>query len=113
MNKEIQRQWVAALRSGEYKQGHGVLESNGRFCCLGVLCDLAVKAGVVKRGASPVNKPVSFVDPYDPEDLTGRPPMVVEKWAGLDAVRVGHLIRLNDIERLPFDRIANIIEEVL
>lgn len=34
------RQWVAALRSGEYKQGHRVLRSkDDKFCCLGVLCD--------------------------------------------------------------------------
>ena len=47
MKPEIQAEWVAALRSGEYKQGTGVLRSEANeFCCLGVLCDLAVKAGV-------------------------------------------------------------------
>lgn len=41
MNPEIKKQWVAALRSGEYKQGTGQLRSkNNEFCCLGVLCDL-------------------------------------------------------------------------
>lgn len=30
--------WLAALRSGEYKQGVGILEtSSGMHCCLGVL----------------------------------------------------------------------------
>lgn len=28
--------WVAALRSGEYKQGKGCLHNDGKFCCLGV-----------------------------------------------------------------------------
>lgn len=39
---ELKAQWVAALRSGEYKQGHGELRTNGgtRYCCLGVLTDL-------------------------------------------------------------------------
>lgn len=47
MNPAIKARWVAALRSGEYEQGRGVLRSaDNCFCCLGVLTDLAVKAGV-------------------------------------------------------------------
>lgn len=49
MNKEIGERWIAALRSGEYQQGQSYLNVNGKFCCLGVLCDLAVKEGVVDR----------------------------------------------------------------
>lgn len=30
--------WLAALRSGQYKQGRIYLEADGKFCCLGVLC---------------------------------------------------------------------------
>ena len=48
MNPEIKAQWVAALRSGEYKQGQGRLNGSLGFCCLGVLCDLAVKQGVTE-----------------------------------------------------------------
>ena len=41
MNKEIKREWTHALRSGKYKQGNGQLKtSSGKFCCLGVLCDI-------------------------------------------------------------------------
>jgi hypothetical protein len=47
MNPEIKASWVEALRSEEYKQGANALHRNGTFCCLGVLCDLAEKAGVV------------------------------------------------------------------
>ena len=33
--------WVAALRSGEYKQGRKSLKKlDGTYCCLGVKCDL-------------------------------------------------------------------------
>jgi hypothetical protein len=28
--------WLAALRSGEYKQGAGMLCGGGRYCCFGV-----------------------------------------------------------------------------
>ena len=35
------REWVAALRSGEYKQGKGQLKDNGgRYCCLGVEAEI-------------------------------------------------------------------------
>lgn len=42
MNPEIKAKWVAALRSGKYKQGKNVLcrpSSTGElaYCCLGVL----------------------------------------------------------------------------
>lgn len=43
MNKEVKAKWVAALRSGEYKQATGRLRSDDGFCCLGVLCDLHSK----------------------------------------------------------------------
>ena len=45
MIKEIKEKWLAALRSGEYKQGRKVLRNieNNTFCCLGVLCDLHSK----------------------------------------------------------------------
>lgn len=47
MDKKLKKQWVKALRSGEYKQCQLQLrrfdEENGEsFCCLGVLADLAV-----------------------------------------------------------------------
>ena len=39
-------EWIAALRSGEYKQGRAFLCNKGHFCCLGVLADIS---GVPKR----------------------------------------------------------------
>lgn len=35
------RKWLKALRSGEYKQGRDSLLRRGRYCCLGVACDVA------------------------------------------------------------------------
>lgn len=32
--------WVQALRSGEYEQGQDYLCRGGKFCCLGVLCEI-------------------------------------------------------------------------
>ena len=44
MNPEIKSKWVAALRSGKYKQTKNVLRNRDSFCCLGVLCNLHAKA---------------------------------------------------------------------
>ena len=43
MDPELKAKWIAALRSGEYKQGKNRLHSNedNSFCCLGVLCEVA------------------------------------------------------------------------
>lgn len=45
MKPKIKEQWVAALRSGEYKQGKSALRALDKkgelkYCCLGVLCDI-------------------------------------------------------------------------
>lgn len=37
MPRETLEKWLAALRSGQYKQGAEALCSEGRYCCLGVL----------------------------------------------------------------------------
>lgn len=42
MNQEIKAQWLAALRSGEYQQGHDESrQPDGSMCCLGVLCHIS------------------------------------------------------------------------
>lgn len=43
MRKEIAERWVAALRSGEYEQSAGFLQTTEGYCCLGVLCDLHMR----------------------------------------------------------------------
>lgn len=41
--EEFKTKWIAALRSGEYKQGNESLynPSNNTHCCLGVACRVA------------------------------------------------------------------------
>lgn len=43
MKKELKERWVAALRSGEYKQTREYLCDEQGWCCLGVLCNLVDK----------------------------------------------------------------------
>lgn len=119
MNKEIKAQWLTALRSGEYKQGSGFLRivgQNGtenRFCCLGVLCDLAVKAGVTEvlteRYETRYGK--------DGDTNTAVLPGHVREWAGLDthagsygAEKSYSLTGDND-GGMTFSEIADVIEK--
>ena len=37
---ENQTKWVEALRSGKYKQGRQYLNQDGKYCCLGVACEV-------------------------------------------------------------------------
>lgn len=51
MKPEVKAAWVEALRSGEYEQGTDYLHTASgdgpdRFCCLGVLCEVAIKSGL-------------------------------------------------------------------
>jgi hypothetical protein len=40
------KKWVAALRSGKYKQGRKFLRYKDEYCCLGVACELAITDGL-------------------------------------------------------------------
>lgn len=88
MNKDIKKRWVAALRSGKYKQGASCLKDhNGSFCCLGVLTELYLQEqggswkrripGMRATGFAPIFKaPVK-----ETESIVL--PKIVMKWAGL------------------------------
>lgn len=72
MIKAIADKWCAALRSGEYNQGYNALrtEKDGRerYCCLGVLCDLAMKNGVLMTLS--LNGEYDGMGAYLPEAVT-------------------------------------------
>lgn len=78
MLPEIKAQWVAALRSGDYQQGQGYLARDDKFCCLGVLCELAVKADVDGLNLGWAGPGIRAYN-----EATGELPEVVTKWAGL------------------------------
>lgn len=132
MKQEVADLWTEALRSGDYTQATGALVdvdgSNGEIvghCCLGVLCDLAVKAGVKVDYEGPKEHRGEY-DPTDPEDVywTGVTydgadallPKSVMDWAGMGASDGSwedgpdSLASLND-NGLTFYKIARLIEE--
>lgn len=129
MNPEIRDQWCAALESDEYKQGTGVLtrvnpDGTEEHCCLGVLADLAVKAGVVERIHLGPDKSVSYGHPDC--NSAALPVAAIRRWAGLsidnpdvrwtdrDGDEVEYpLAELNDGGGLKFPEIAKLIREQL
>jgi len=105
MNPEIKQKWIVALRSGEYNQGKGYLCINNKYCCLGVLSEIA---GIPKeREAS--NGAMLFR--FNGSTISGT--FVY----GLIASEIeGHedkLIDMNDCKNASFDEIATYIEENL
>lgn len=94
---EFKEKWVAALRSGEYKQGTGYLKNGNCYCCLGVAC---VISGI------PIEPKQRFIYTAD-----GIPELI----QGINGV-ADDLSRMNDGNQmqnarpLSFAEIANYIE---
>ncbi len=36
---QVQKDWIADLESGKYPKGKHKLQEDGKFCCLGVICE--------------------------------------------------------------------------
>lgn len=109
--KAVVRRWVKNLESGLYKQGRERLVKAGkdfdRFCCLGVLCDMAVRAKVIPAPTRP-----RVGDAYCYKNNTQVLSPAVMRWAGLKDDTGGHdtdsLAARND-DGLHFKTIAKII----
>lgn len=97
MNPEIKAKWVAALRSGEYKQTTGVLtevndDGTTSHCCLGVLCELALQDGLGLEVTTAEDQLVFATHPSESDRRTtvhsydgtySTLPYAVQYWAGL------------------------------
>jgi hypothetical protein len=113
VNSDIKQRWVAALRSGKYLQGQNFLRADGKYCCLGVLCDLYPNS---KNLWYEIGLGYMF-DIY-----VAMIPEYVAEWAGLDGVDpvvelpnidTTTLSYVNDELMYDFNAIADIIEEQL
>lgn len=108
LDKDAKAVWVAALRSGEFKQGAGKLKhgnQNGtRYCCLGVACEIF--PGLKGNGSA--GHPATFLDD-DSCNLLG---LQYEDMEQLAALNDGEFYD-DDGNRLGkhnFNQIADIIE---
>lgn len=109
MNPEVKERWVAALRSGKYRQTRGTLnEGDVSFCCLGVLCDTE---GLGWEISNPYNK-VRVIKDF-PKSYGGMLPGVLLDRFGFTGRAQELLIEKNDVRQDNFESIANWIEENL
>jgi len=76
---ENAKKWVAALRSGRYRQTRGHLADRSGFCCLGVACELYIEAGN-DLSKMPDGRPDGEIR-YG--DETAQLPNEVQQWLGL------------------------------
>lgn len=114
MNPDVKKQWVAALRGGEFTQGQNSLSTPTGYCCLGVLCELAAAAGeTLKRETA---KGATYYS-----DFLNTLPPDVRTWAGINvpdprvttsAGQILSLSALNDSGH-SFAVIADFIEQQL
>lgn len=113
MNENAQK-WVEALESGEYEQGRGALELDGKLCCLGVACRVAHKAGLpLDVNVDHESGLTSFCG------QTTVLPLAVCEWLGIGSATgamgssstEASLIAANDGGGLTFPEIARLIRE--
>lgn len=111
MNKKFKKQWIHALRSGKYEQRHGQLyeEITNTYCCLGVLCEIAliprIKSDYIYKNVSHHDHLSDMVSNSYPNELI--------KLFEISESEENHLIHLNDDEMSNFNAIADYIEENL
>jgi hypothetical protein len=119
MNLIARDLWVAALRSGKYKQGTNTLvrtldpclgvgpmdEGTCEFCALGVLCEVYCDEVEDIR-----NRKNTFLWSYGRFENKKFPPLEVLEWAGMTTVFSDHVARVNDDYGVKFDEIALIVE---
>lgn len=113
LDPEFKKQYLKALRSGEYIQSEEALvkfKNNQEeieieilgYCCLGVACKVA--------GAS--NKELSGLG-YIRKELIEKYPILIPISGGDNSDIAMSLTKANDVKHWDFNRIANIIERIL
>lgn len=107
--------WIAALRSGEYKQGPKYLGYGrlGSFCCLGVLCKTLNEPTVSENG-----KPLCALHGKALDKLGSATGYFSELGIDQDALKlesteICSLASMNDSGHYSFDQIADVIESHL
>lgn len=113
MKERVKELWVAALRSGRFKQTKGRLKFNKEHCCLGVLCELAKEDGL---GLEEQVLATSTIFGSGKDTEIGYLPKMVMDWAWMKTndgswlEDCRSLAELND-DGASFEKIAKVIEE--
>lgn len=121
MNKVVQELWAKALESEDFPQGRQALNKNNiKFCCLGVLIELAIQEGVAIDKYEDERPGKKGVFRYGYSGQTGYLPGEIIAWAGLNSSdpSVTHngatagLSSFND-RGVKFTTLANLIRDQL
>lgn len=125
--KEARAAWVAALRSGEYRQGKNALRSfDESHCCLGVACEVFRKLEGDER------LPISYAPDCDHGYGYGfgfesaSLPKIVQEWLDINSdcgeyhgavnqsgrfpTLIGHNDEVDEFPGMDFNQIADLIE---
>lgn len=108
MDAEVKTKWVEALRGGKFEQGRATLRDGDRFCCLGVLCEVAA-LGKWVEGDYEGQHAYAYGDVSTMDVL----PMALADQIGLGMTEQSKLWAMNDMENKSFAEIADYIEENL
>lgn len=115
MRPDVKTDWATALRSGKYKKTkHRLHAIDGRRCVNGVLCDLAVKAGVEMEIREFLDLQTGKPQGYSYDAHGAFPPDAVIEWAGIDGKHehlLNRLARHNDLGAT-FEELADEVEEL-
>lgn len=111
MNNTLRKEWIAALRSGDYKQTTGWLQKAGGFCCLGIACEVYMKnfPDRVETLADLSYHTVGYSFDALPF-VSASLPTGIDLEFGLDTLEARKLMNMNDIEKLSFNEIADYLE---
>lgn len=114
MKQDVANEWANKLDSGKYKQGRNALNRDGFFCCLGVLCELAVEKGVIPPAVQKSDGGMYYLE----SDAVL--PKEVAAWAGIQyesgmflggEYEESYLTAMNDMQGYTFPLLARIIRE--
>ena len=111
--EKFKKEWLAALRSGDYKQGRGRLMTKigivteSEYCCMGVACKIYYKDFNVLDSGYPgySDLPPAVIDCLRSDISDVRPGAVMSV--------MSYLSNMNDVMGRNFNDIADWIEENL
>jgi hypothetical protein len=117
------KKWIAALRSGKYKQGYGRLNIGNEFCCLGVACELAYFEGVVTKQEDNYSYYYCYNKSFNtlPESVIDWLGIITESGRLKEKIEIKNpndtleslwsLVDVNDSIKFTFNDIADLIEQ--
>jgi hypothetical protein len=105
MPRSLFRAWLAALRSGDYKQGRRYLYSDGCHCVFGVLCEIAPN---IERRLFDATRDLWAYREKGVEDFRHEYVCIVPDCLGV--INRWKVVEWNDGDNLSFEEIANLLE---